>query len=49
MRFLLLIYDDEPGSDDATRWAERIPVPASGGVEVRPVIETAGEDVAAQA
>ncbi|HET8953373.1 MAG TPA: hypothetical protein VFN44_22815 [Solirubrobacteraceae bacterium] len=54
MRFLLPIYDDEPGSDDATRRAERIPVPASGGVEVRPVIdhaafETAGEDVAAQA
>jgi hypothetical protein len=40
--------------DEATRWAERIPVPASGGVEVRPVIdyaafETAGDDAAAQA
>jgi hypothetical protein len=40
--------------DEAMRWAERIPVPASGGVEVRPVIdyaafETAGEDAAAQA
>ena len=40
--------------DDALRWAERIPVPPSGGVEVRPVIdyaafETAGEDAAAQA
>ena len=40
--------------DEAMRWAERIPVPASGGVEVRPVIdyaasETTGEDAAAQA
>ena len=40
--------------DEAMRWAERIPVPASGGVEVRPVIdytafETAGDDTAAQA
>ena len=41
--------------EEAMRWAERIPVPASGGVEVRPVIdyaafETAGDDdVAAQA
>ena len=40
--------------DEAMRWAERIPVPASGGVEVRPVIdyaalETAGDDAAARA
>ena len=40
--------------EEATRWAERIPVPASGGVEVRPVIdyaalETAGDDAAARA
>jgi hypothetical protein len=40
--------------DAAMRWAERIPVPASGGVEVRPVIdyaelETAGDDAAARA
>ena len=40
--------------EEAMRWAERIPVPESGGVEVRPVIdyaafETAGEDAAAQA
>jgi hypothetical protein len=40
--------------DEAMRWAERIPVPASGGVEVRPVIdyaafEAAGEDAVAQA
>jgi hypothetical protein len=40
--------------DEAARWAERIPVPASGGVEVRPVIdyaafETAGDDAVAQA
>jgi len=40
--------------EEAMRWAERIPVPASGGVEVHPAIdyaafETAGDDdVAAQ-
>ena len=40
--------------EEAMRWAERIPVPSSGGVEVRPAIdyaalETAGDDdVAAQ-
>ena len=41
--------------EEAMRWAERIPVPESGGVEVRPAIdyaafETAGDDdVAARA
>ena len=40
--------------EEAMRWAERIPVPESGGVEVRPAIdyaafETVGDDdVAAQ-
>ena len=43
-----------PDVDEAMRWAERVPVGASGGVEVRPVIdysmfETAGEDAAARA
>ena len=39
---------------EAMRWAEKIPVPPTGGVEVRPVIdyaamEAAGQDAAARA
>ena len=46
---------DCAGIEEAMRWAERIPVGASGGVEVRPAIDyaafaTAGDDdVAARA
>ena len=41
-------------ADEAMRWAEKIPVPPTGGVEVRPVIdyaamEAAGQDAAARA
>ena len=50
-------FDRQRQSEGAVteiRWAERLPVGASGGVEVRPVIdysmfETAGEDAAARA